>query len=626
MMQKKSANRGAVIDQAGQVIRPNDVELLAPAKNMECGLAAIEHGADAVYIGGPAFSARAAAGNTLSDIKELIDTARQFYVRVYVALNTILKDPELNEAVDMIHRLYEIKADAVIIQDMGLLECRLPPIALHASTQVNIRSKEKVQFLEQLGFQQVVLARELSIPQIADIAANTGVTLECFVHGALCVSYSGQCYISEVMTGRSANRGECAQFCRHSFTLKDASGELLEKNKHLLSLKDLNQVNNLESLLDAGVRSFKIEGRLKDSGYVKNITALYRQRLDLILETRNELRKSSSGKTRISFQPDAVRTFNRGQSEYFLHGKKRPVGSIDTPKSIGEKIGRVVKVGQKYIEIETSGQLHNGDGLCYFNADKEMVGFRLNRVEGVRLFPAKMVRPPSGSVLYRNFDKKFQQQLNNSSSCRKVSVWLRVFEDGKALVLMLKDEDGVESMWRRELEKQTARKPEMTREAIAKQVARSGDTIFVVEDVDVEVDPSSFYPPAEIKEMRREAFVHHLKKRVSAYKVEDYAIKESNAVWPGGKISYLDNVMNSRAEAFYKRHGAQFSGDSEPKDLMTCKYCIREQLNLCMKKNGNSASPHHGPLYLSDNVGEYKLIFDCKQCEMILRKNPDPEK
>ena len=599
-----------------------EIELLAPARDLECGIAAIEHGADAVYIGGPNFSARSAAGNSFDDISTLIQFAHQYRARVYIALNTILNDDEIKRAAEMIHRFHEMHADAVIIQDMGLLECDLPPVPLHASTQVNIRSVEKVQFLEAVGFQQVVLARELSLEQISAIAKNTSVTLESFVHGALCVSYSGQCYISQVMTGRSANRGECAQFCRHTYNLKDAEGRIIEKDKHLLSLKDLNLLQNLQALITAGVRSFKIEGRLKDSSYVKNITGLYRQKLDSIIEKSPHLKKSSSGHVTLNFQPDAKKTFHRGETSYYLLDHKSRPAELRTPKSTGELVGTVQSVGDKHIVLKKEASLQNGDGLCYFDSNNNLVGFRLNVVENKKIFPAKMVRPipMPGTRIFRNFDKKFHQQLSVSSRCRKIDVRLEVNETADGISLTILDEDQIESNASMIIARSVAQKPEVTLPSIEKQVRKSGDTIFNVQTVTINVDPANYYSPSKIKELRRRAFANHLEKRDASYRTTDIQVEKNDVVWPGGKVGYLDNIANIKSRDFYQRHGALFSDDHEIRDLMTCKYCIKAQLNLCPEKGGNTGE-YKEPFVLQDNTGEYKLIFNCKKCEMIVRQN-----
>src|ERR1035437_1229160 len=357
------------------------IELLSPAKNLECGLAAINHGADAVYIGASSFGARAAAGNTLEDIATLVQYAHKYRSKVHVALNTILTDEQLPEAEKLIWEVYNAGADALIVQDMGILQLNLPPIALHASTQTDNRTVEKVKFLQDVGFSRVVLARELSLKQIAEIASQTDVELEAFIHGALCVSYSGQCYMSQANCGRSANRGQCAQYCRLPYHLVDADDNVLVKNKHLLSLKDLDQSDSLEEMLEAGVTSFKIEGRLKDADYVKNITAYYRRKLDAILDGSTRYRRASAGRTTILFEPNPEKSFRRSNTDYFLHGRKPDIAQLETPKSLGEPIGKVTYIGRNFFEMQNGTLLNNGDGLCFINKHGDLTGFRVNRVE-----------------------------------------------------------------------------------------------------------------------------------------------------------------------------------------------------------------------------------------------------
>ncbi len=402
------------------------VELLSPAKNATFGIEAINHGADAVYIGAPKFGARSAAGNSMQDIESLINYAHKFNARIYIALNTILKGNELPEAQQLIRNLYNVGADAIIIQDMGILQLDLPPIALHASTQTDNRTVEKVDFLEKAGFSQVVLARELSLEQIKNISSRTSVPLEVFVHGALCVSYSGQCYISQSLGKRSANRGECAQYCRLPYNLIDAEGKTILADKHLLSLKDLNLSNYLTDLIDAGVYSFKIEGRLKDLDYVKNVTAFYRQRLDEILSTSKTKKKSSSGNIFYFFEPNPEKTFHRGSTCYFLHGRTEDtIASFDTPKSTGEYIGKINDVTKNYFTIsknKLSPTLHNGDGLCFINKRGEFCGFRLNKVEENRLYPAQMPMIDKNTTVYRNLDYEFSG--NRSSVYRQIGKYL----------------------------------------------------------------------------------------------------------------------------------------------------------------------------------------------------------
>ncbi|EKD38245.1 MAG: hypothetical protein ACD_75C00807G0001, partial [uncultured bacterium] len=472
------------------------IELLAPARDLACGLAAINHGADAVYIGGPRFSARSAAANSLQDLEKLVAYAHLFRAKVYVALNTVFDDRELARAVALAGQLHGIGVDALIIQDMGLLECELPPIPLHASTQVDNRTAAKVLFLEKVGFQQVVLARELSLPEIRAIRAATTVTLEFFVHGALCVSYSGQCYISEVVAGRSANRGECAQFCRHRYTLRDGRGKILARDRYLLSLKDLDLSARLVDLIDAGIDSFKIEGRLKDVNYVKNVTASYRQALDTIIEADNGLARSSSGRCSFAFVPDPARSFNRGKTEYFLGGKKNTVGAIDSPKSIGNELGRVISVERRFFTLTTGEAVNNGDGLCFFNSSGDLVGIRVNRVEGGRIYPKDPVAMPAGTRIYRNADTAFNSLLARSEQCRTLAVRIELQETVDGLRMLVVDEDGVASETRLKVDKKVARQTGAASLLADKQLKKSGGTIFSVAEIRVGLRPDLFFPAA----------------------------------------------------------------------------------------------------------------------------------
>ena len=417
------------------------IELLSPAKNLECGIEAINHGADAVYIGASKFGARSAAVNSMQDIEQLSTYAHKFNAHVYVAVNTILKDNELDDAQSLIWDLYHAGADAIIIQDMGILQLDLPPIALHASTQTDNRTVEKVQFLEKAGFSQIVLARELNLEQIRNITSQVHVPIEVFVHGALCVSYSGQCYISQAMCGRSANRGECAQYCRLPYDLLDADGKIIAKNKHLLSLKDLNLSNHLQELLDAGVSSFKIEGRLKDVSYVKNVTAYYRQQLDKILSQSKEYKKSSSGKITYTFEPNLEKSFHRGSTSYFLKGRNLDMTSFDTPKSKGEYIGKPKEISKNFIVLNSLLEFHNGDGFCFLDEQGEFCGFRANKVDGNRLYPTEMPVISKNTDIYRNLDINFTQNLSKKTAERKMAVDVLFSETKSGFLLQIKDED-----------------------------------------------------------------------------------------------------------------------------------------------------------------------------------------
>lgn len=610
-----------------------DLELLAPARDLSCGLAAIDHGADAVYIGGPAFGARSAAANSLEDIRALVDAAHLFGVRVYVALNTLFREEELGQAVALCHQLDGIGVDALIIQDLGLLECALPPIPLHASTQLNNRTAEKVRFLEQVGFTQVVLARELSLAQIREIRAATTVDLECFVHGALCVSYSGQCYISEVMAGRSANRGECAQFCRHSFDLLDAKGTLLVKDRTLLSLKDLDLSSHLAELIDAGVRSFKIEGRLKDVHYVKNVTAAYRQALDTLIDGRDDLVRASSGRCRFTFSPDPSRSFSRGSTDYFLKAPRVKMAEHRTPKAIGKRVGRVAALeGQSFV-MEGVEVLHNGDGLCFFDRHDTLVGLRVNRVEGMRVFPKDRLDRLGlavGMELYRNSDTAFMAMLEQSRDCRTIGLRLLVSESGAGLQVAVEDEDGFCSRVEMAVNKERANKPGAIAEVARKQLLKSGGTVFRVDEVQVELAEDLFVPAAMLNELRRQALDNHLALRRGSYQRQRAPLVPTSVPWSKAQVDYRDNISNSKAVAFFSRHGVEGIDRNglqphgvEDCALMTTKYCIRRQLGICtrtVKEPGSVAEP----LILADNTGRYLVRFHCEVCEMTITRLVEP--
>jgi putative protease len=607
-------------------MQQHPIELLSPARDLDCGVAAINHGADAVYIGSPRFGARAAAGNSLQDIEKLIHHAHTYSGRVYIALNTLFHDHELADAVKLAHQLYDAGADALIIQDMGLLECDLPPIALHASTQTNNRIPEKVHFLEKVGFQQVVLARELNLAQIREIRAATSVPLECFIHGALCVSYSGQCYISEVVSGRSANRGECAQFCRHQYTLKDASGKVLENDRYLLSLKDLDLSGNIRQLLDAGVSSFKIEGRLKDSNYVKNVTAFYRQLLDRLIEADPELQRASSGRCEFGFTPDTNKSFNRGKTDYFLNTLRNTPGSLDTPKSLGELLGSVQKSEKKSFTLKTNAKLQNGDGLCYFDSGGKLIGLKANRVDGKEVHHRENVSPPPGTVVYRNHDVDFTKQLKNSEQCRYLHVDVSITETECGLRCVVQDEDCLSSEVELAVSKEQANQSGMIGGVIERQMRKCGGTAFRVDHVQIAVDDNLFVPSAAINELRRLAFAHHLVHRSNSYIRQEQVLEKNTVLWLSSKVTYLDNICNQKAKAFYQNHGVTdftslakgVAGEMDAA-LMTTKYCIKAQLGICPKMKGKVQQLNE-PLTLTDNTGIYELEFDCARCEMIVRK------
>lgn len=603
------------------MVRDNRLELLAPAKNLAFGIEAIKHGADAVYIGGPAFGARAAAGNSVADIEQLAAFAHRYGAQVFVALNTILKDSELAQAEVLAHQIWNAGADALIVQDLGLLQCDLPPIALHASTQLDNRTPEKVRFLQDVGFSQVVLARELSLEQIRAVSEQTSVQLEFFIHGALCVAYSGQCYISHALTGRSANRGECAQICRVPCSLKTREGETLVQDQHLLSLKDMNQTANLRAMIDAGVRSFKIEGRLKDLSYIKNVTAWYRQHLDEILEERPELSRSSAGRSQYSFVPNPDKTFNRGSTDYFLLGRQPTITSFRTPKYIGEEVGKVTRVGPNWFEVSGETEFNNGDGLCYFNARQVVNGLRVNRADGRRLFTAEPVRGLTvNTVLYRNRDQVFDGTLEKESATRQIGVTQHFSETADGYLLQITDEQGFSVSIPLVAEKSPANNPERAFQSIREQLAKLGNTLFYSQHIDVTLEQAWFIPVSALNALRRQAVEALEAARINGYQRPLRHQAVGNPAFPQENLSYLGNVYNHAAENFYRMHGVddiapayELNQEADEVSLMITKHCLRYTQNMCPKEV-KGLKPD--PLVLEMGNDIFRLKFDCKRCEM----------
>lgn len=600
------------------------IELLAPAKNLECGIEAIKHGADAVYIGAGRFGARQAAGNSVEDIARLAGFAHFYGARVYVTVNTILKDSELADAEKLIWQLYEAGADALLIQDMAVLRMKLPPIALHASTQCDVRSADKVRFLAGCGFTRVVLARELSLDEIRSIhEACPDVELECFVHGALCVSYSGQCYASQYCFGRSANRGECAQFCRLKFDLVDSNDNVIIQGKHLLSLRDMNRMDSLEELMDAGVCSFKIEGRLKDVQYVKNVTAAYSQAIDKVLVRRREFIRASSGHSTAHFTPDVSRSFNRGFTDYFLHGRTDDIYSFGTPKSIGEKMGPVKEVGRGWIKVSGFKAFHNGDGLCFFNRQGELEGYRVNRVEGNRVFlfleGADMPSITADTELYRNYDIEFEKVLSRESATRKIGVDILFEEIPSGYQVTMTDEDGLSATASVEWKKEDARTPQQ--DNIRIQLSKLGGTRFEASDVEIQMEGERFIPSSLLSDMRRS-----VSEKLESLRLESYVRPamgaSANPVYPFTQLTYLGNVMNAQARTFYQDHGVASIDDAFEKRapdnavIMFCRHCIKNSLGLCPKERKRDLKLHE-PLFLVLQDGRrFGLHFDCSHCRM----------
>jgi len=602
------------------------LELLAPAKNADFGIEAIKHGADAVYIGGPSFGARYGAGNDVAEIRRLCDFAHRYRAKVFVALNTILHDHELEGARQLAWQLYEAGADALIIQDMGLLELDLPPIQLHASTQTDNRNADKVKFLEDVGFSQVVLARELSLNEIINISSQATVALEYFVHGALCVAYSGQCYISHAHTGRSANRGECSQACRLPYTLVDDKGRTITENQHLLSMKDNNQTENILALAQAGVCSFKIEGRLKDLSYVKNITAHYRKLLDEVIAQNPEFTRASSGRSSYTFTPQPDKTFNRGYTDYFAGGRQDDIGAFDSPAFVGEPIGDVAEIGDGWFTVNTGQTFHNGDGVCFYDAHGEILGMRINRAEGKKLYPAEMPEELSeGATLFRNRDQEFERALEKESAERRVSVKPVFAETADGFRLTLTDEDGVtvavDLPKTAKIGHEIAQNPEPAMAKLKENLAKFGSTMFKAEPVELKLAQPWFLPVGTVNALRREATTALEAARVASHPRPPRANPAENPVpYPQEELTYLGNVFNAKARQFYEKHGVKLIEDAYEVgnekgmvSLMITRHCLRYSFNLCPKE-----VKHLKPDPMTLVNGNEKLIlkFDCKVCEM----------
>ena len=625
-------------------LSPHLLELLSPARDADIGMAAINHGADAVYIGGPAFGARATAGNDIRDLERLIAHAHRFNSRIFITLNTILRDDELEDARRMAWQVYEAGADALIIQDMGLLELDLPPIQLHASTQTDIRTPEKARFLQDAGLSQIVLARELDLAQIAAIRAATDparTTIEFFVHGALCVAYSGQCFISHAHTGRSANRGDCNQACRLPYEVLDGAGRIIAHEKHVLSMKDNNQSDNLRALIDAGVRSFKIEGRYKDLGYVKNITAHYRKLLDEIIE-EGEFARASSGRTTFSFTPDPDQNFNREFTDYFVNGRKDDIGAFDTPKTPGRAIGWVTQLGDKWFELEVSDKatmLHNGDGLCYYDLQKELVGVHINRAEcmnakkGIwRVFPKNEIAEfkdlRKGLEINRNRDMDWVRTLEKKSSDRRIGLWAALTETADGFALTLTDEDGFVGSASLAQAHQAATDAAKAEATLREQLGRFGTTIFEVNDISLRMNQPWFVPASSLNQLRRDAVAQLEAARAKGFiRLQRALPVEPPTPFPEDTLSYLANVYNQKAHDFYMKHGvkvidAAYESKEEEGEvsLMITKHCVRYSMSLCPKQAkgviGVKGTIKAEPLLLINGKEKLKLVFDCKPCEM----------
>jgi 23S rRNA 5-hydroxycytidine C2501 synthase len=602
------------------------IEILAPAKDLIHGMAAINAGADAVYIGAPQFGARSNATNSIKDVAELTKYAHLFNAQVFVVINTILYDSELDTCRKMIWELYNIGVDALIIQDMAIMEMELPPIVLHASTQANNRDANKIKFLADAGIKRVVLARELNLHQIKEISETSDVELEFFVTGALCVSFSGNCYMSVANGERSANRGSCAQNCRLPYNLIDGNGDTLIKNSHLLSIKDFDVSNQIPNLIEAGISSFKIEGRLKDIVYVKNNVSYLRQKLDNFLEKNSDkYTKASSGKCTFLFDSSLDKSFNRGYTDYFVNERHQAIGSWESPKSKGQYIGKLLKtIGNSY-EIENGELLNNGDGLCFINENNEAEGIYVNRAENGFVYPNVLKEIKDGTFIYRNNDAAFIKIVEREDSAvRKISTKLLLFENENGFELTATDEDGYKSVVKLIHPKEVTKNNDSIAENIKIQLAKTGFTPFTADEIDIVFSQNWFMPISKINEMRRLVFDKLASIRIENYKRKEHKIEKTSHAYPETKLDFMYNVANKTARKFYERHGVteiekafELQWDPGKSRVMTTKYCIKYELEKCPKYHKNTMETKlKEPLVLKQGELEYKLKFNCKPCEM----------
>ncbi len=621
----------------------SDLELLSPARNADVGIEAVHHGADAVYIGGPDFGARASAGNSVQDIERLVKQAHRFGARIFTTINTILRDDELEPARRLVHQLYDAGVDALIVQDLGLLELDLPPIQLHASTQTDIRTPEKARFLQDVGFSQMVLARELTLPQIRDISAQVqDATLEFFVHGALCVAYSGQCFISHAHTGRSANRGDCSQACRLPYTVTDPQGRIVAHEQHVLSLKDNNQSANLAALVDAGIRSFKIEGRYKDMGYVKNITAHYRRLLDAFMEDHPAFAPTSDGRCTYTFTPDPDRNFNRGATDYFVTGRHEDIGAFDSPKHAGLPLGWITKVAHDHLDVtldEGVSPLNNNDALTYYDLQRELVGMPIDTAELVdadrrlwRVVPKEALSTYKDlrrdAPLSRNRDMAWDRLLDRKSADRRIGVWMQLDDTPDGLALTVSDTHGTEARATAVLDKAPARDPLRAEGALRDSLGKLGSTVFEAEEILLRGAQPWFVPSAVVNALRRDAIAALEAARAEALpRLVPARPVDPPAIYPDDTLSYLANVYNGKARDFYARHGVRVIESAYEShealgdvSLMITKHCVRYSLSLCPKQakgvQGVQGTVKADPLTIENGDEVLTLRFDCKPCEM----------
>ncbi|MEG2060638.1 MAG: U32 family peptidase [Alistipes sp.] len=593
------------------------IELLAPAKDFQSAVAAVDYGADAVYIGGAKFGARNAACNDTDQIARVVEYAHRYGVRVHATLNTLLYQTELGEAERQARALIAAGVDALIVQDLALRRMNLP-VELHASTQMCNRTTEGVRFLGECGFSRVILERALSLDEIRAICAATSAEVECFIHGAICVGYSGRCFLSQSLSQRSGNRGACSQPCRLTYDLTNGAGVRYIVGKHLLSVRDLNLSARVGELLDAGVTSFKIEGRLKDTDYIKNGVAHYRRLIDEALAVRPGLQRSSVGESIPDFTPDPSKSFTRGESEYFLSGKRAGVASFDTPKSVGERIGRVTRADRNRFQLDAPHDLASGDGIC-FVTERGLVGTNVNAIEGDWVWPNRLEGIGVGIEIFRNYDRRFHLALERSRTRRVIVTSAEVCVAADGIVLTFTDSEGVSAVVERRLPLERAKNPDANAATLRMQAAKSGDTIFVVRTVSV-VGAEWFVPASLIAELRREGLEQLLQARLRR-PIAHRILPEGNAKYPSERISAEENVTNSLAEAFYRDHGVReiergldTTTLAAGQRVMRSAYCIRREIGQCLLQHPTL----RGELFLERGAARYRLEFDCRRCEMSL--------
>ena len=593
------------------------IELLSPAKDYAAAVAAIDHGADAVYMGAARFGARQAAGNSLDDIARVAEYAHRYGVRLHCTLNTVLFEDELHDAERMAREIITAGADALIVQDMAFREMNLP-IELHASTQVGNTTPEGVKFLGESGFARIILERSLSLDEIRNICAATTAEVECFVHGAICVGHSGRCFLSRTTSSRSGNRGECSQPCRLPYDLKDEQGNKIFTGKHLLSVRDMDLSQELELLMDAGVTSFKIEGRLKDERYIKNIVSHYRRQIDNILARRNDIVRPSVGTSRIEFTPDPAKSFTRGASTYMLHGKNSGVASFDTPKAVGEYIGTIKNISKRSFSLDKTHNLAAGDGICIITPEG-LHGTNINAVNGHEIEPNRMDGIVAGAKVYRNYDHRFTLLMDRSRTRRTIdaAAWLTLSPEGCRL--RVKDEQGIEVNVERNEALSPANNPEKMEQTAQRQIEKSGDTIFTI--TQVTVTGSNFFAPASLlSDMRREALEKLTAARIAAPRHHKILSDDGSARYPYPMVTRYENVTNSLSEKFYRKHGVE---QIEPalelqpthgQRVMISSYCLRREIGECLKQKPTLK----GDLYIEHGTARYRLVFDCQRCLMSL--------